>query len=132
MMIEKLEGQGINSSDIKKLQEAGYYTVESVAFATMKKLIEVKGISEAKAQKIQQVANKLIPMGFTTVCEFSVWNDAVGHRDSEAERGHYSHFHRKQRARQDPWWYVAGQCSRSSRRNGDRIHYRDLWRVQNR
>ena len=37
-----------------------------------KKLIEVKGISEAKAQKIQQVANKLIPMGFTTVCEFSV------------------------------------------------------------
>lgn len=35
--------------------------------ATMKKLIEVKGISEAKAIKIQQSAMKLIPMGFTSV-----------------------------------------------------------------
>lgn len=35
--------------------------------ATMKKLIEVKGISEAKAIKIQQSAMKLVPMGFTSV-----------------------------------------------------------------
>lgn len=35
---------------------------------TMKKLIEVKGISEAKAIKIQQAATKLVPMGFTSVC----------------------------------------------------------------
>ena len=34
---------------------------------TMKKLIEVKGISEAKGQKIQQAAMKLVPMGFTSV-----------------------------------------------------------------
>lgn len=38
-----------------------------VAFATMKKLVEVKGISEVNAQKIQQAASKLIPMGFQTV-----------------------------------------------------------------
>lgn len=38
--------------DIKKLQEAGYHTIESVAFATKKHLITVKGISEAKADKI--------------------------------------------------------------------------------
>ena len=54
-----------------------YYTVEAVktigwtdkqvAMTTMKKLIEVKGISEAKAQKIQQCAMKLVPMGFTSV-----------------------------------------------------------------
>ena len=36
---------------------------------TMKKLIDVKGISEAKAQKIQQAAMKLVPMGFTSVLE---------------------------------------------------------------
>ena len=36
---------------------------------TMKKLIDVKGISEAKAQKIQQAAMKLVPMGFTSVFE---------------------------------------------------------------
>ncbi len=37
--------------------------------ATMKKLIEVKGISEAKAIKIQQSAMKLVPMGFTSVSD---------------------------------------------------------------
>lgn len=48
----KLQGQGITSGDIKKLQEAGYHTIESVAFATKKHLITIKGISEAKADKI--------------------------------------------------------------------------------
>ena len=33
----------------------------------MKKLVEVKGISEVNAQKLQAAASKLIPMGFTTV-----------------------------------------------------------------
>lgn len=40
--------------------------------ATMKKLIEVKGISEAKAIKIQQGAMKLVPMGFTSVLSFHI------------------------------------------------------------
>lgn len=47
-----LQGQGITSADIKKFQEAGYHTVESIAFATKKHLITIKGISEAKADKI--------------------------------------------------------------------------------
>lgn len=38
--------------DIKKLQEAGYYTIESIAFCPKKMLVLVKGISEAKADKI--------------------------------------------------------------------------------
>ena len=47
-----LQGNGITAGDIKKLQEAGFYTVEAVAFAPKKFLIGVKGISEAKADKI--------------------------------------------------------------------------------
>lgn len=43
---------GISASDVKKLEEAGYYTVESVAFAPKKNLLTIKGISEAKADKI--------------------------------------------------------------------------------
>lgn len=46
------QGNGITSGDIKKLQEAGYHTVEAVAFAPKKNLIVIKGISEAKADKI--------------------------------------------------------------------------------
>lgn len=37
---------------IKKLKEGGYHTVESIAFATKKKLCEIRGMSEAKAEKI--------------------------------------------------------------------------------
>ena len=46
------QGCGITAGDVKKLQEAGYHTVEAVAFAPKKQLITVKGISEAKADKI--------------------------------------------------------------------------------
>ncbi|XP_055371741.1 DNA repair protein RAD51 homolog A [Condylostylus longicornis] len=64
--LEKLEGNGITSGDIKKLKEAGYYTVESIAYTPKKSLLVVKGISEAKADKIILEASKLVPMGFTT------------------------------------------------------------------
>jgi DNA repair protein RAD51 len=70
LLVNKLEGQGISANDVKKLQEAGYYTVESVAYAPKKALISIKGISEAKADKIQNEATKLVPMGFTTASEF--------------------------------------------------------------
>ncbi|RZF33890.1 hypothetical protein LSTR_LSTR009914 [Laodelphax striatellus] len=69
-LIKKLEGQGITVSDLKKLIEAGYHTVEAVAFAPKKDLITIKGISEAKADKILTEAVKLVPMGFTTATEF--------------------------------------------------------------
>ena len=44
MPISKLEGSGITPGDIKKLMEAGFHTVESVAYATKKSLCQVKGI----------------------------------------------------------------------------------------
>lgn len=62
--ITELEKEGINMNDIKKLQEAGYHTIESVAFAPRKNLINVKGLSEAKIEKIHEACQKVIPMGF--------------------------------------------------------------------
>ncbi|KAJ8905862.1 hypothetical protein NDN08_002367 [Rhodosorus marinus] len=66
MLVSRLEGTSVAAGDVKKLQEAGYYTVESVAYSTKKALLGVKGISEAKADKILAEAKKLIPMGFTS------------------------------------------------------------------
>lgn len=43
---------GIGTADLKKLQEAGFCTVESIAFAPRKSLLAVKGISDAKADKL--------------------------------------------------------------------------------
>lgn len=52
------------------MQDSGFHTVESIAFTLKKQLITVKGISEAKAEKLITEACKLIPMGFTTATEF--------------------------------------------------------------
>eukprot|EP00033_Pygsuia_biforma_P001575 GCRY01001774.1.p1 GENE.GCRY01001774.1~~GCRY01001774.1.p1 ORF type:complete len:339 (+),score=93.28 GCRY01001774.1:170-1186(+) len=70
LLISTLQQSGIAAGDIKKLQDGGFNTVESVAFATKKVLLEVKGISEAKADKIMAEASKLVPMGFTTAAEY--------------------------------------------------------------
>ncbi|XP_058465243.1 DNA repair protein RAD51 homolog 1 [Malaya genurostris] len=70
ILIGKLEVNGITAQDIKKLAEAGFHTVEAVAFAPKKQLIAIKGISEAKADKILLEATKLVPMGFTTATDY--------------------------------------------------------------
>lgn len=61
---------GISATDVKKLVAAGFNTVESIAYATNKSLLAIKGVSEAKAAKLQAEAAKLVPMGFTTASEF--------------------------------------------------------------
>jgi len=68
--ISKLEECGISANDIKKLIAEGYHTVESIAYTPKKQLLVIKGISEAKADKILSEATKLVPMGFTTATEF--------------------------------------------------------------
>ena len=88
--IEELENYGINRTDITKLKAGGYHTIESVnifdilflnkpflteilaviqiAHGSLRKLVEVKGISEQKAQKLKEVikTNNLVSIGFQT------------------------------------------------------------------
>eukprot|EP00036_Acanthoecidae_sp_10tr_P001847 CAMPEP_0182938568 /NCGR_PEP_ID=MMETSP0105_2-20130417/44089_1 /TAXON_ID=81532 ORGANISM="Acanthoeca-like sp., Strain 10tr" /NCGR_SAMPLE_ID=MMETSP0105_2 /ASSEMBLY_ACC=CAM_ASM_000205 /LENGTH=339 /DNA_ID=CAMNT_0025077883 /DNA_START=76 /DNA_END=1095 /DNA_ORIENTATION=- len=68
--ITALEGAGISASDIKKLQEGGFHTVEALAYVPMKRITAIKGISEQKATKIVAEATKTVNMGFTTATEF--------------------------------------------------------------
>jgi len=72
-LVDKLEGLSkINAQDVKKLRDAGYHTVESVAFATKRSLGGIKGISEVKADIIIAEAAKLVPMGFSTAKDYHV------------------------------------------------------------
>ena len=67
--VEKLQQFGINASDIQKLKDGGYYTIgmvlktpQKVQFSSMghlKELITVKGLSEAKIEKIVTVARTM-------------------------------------------------------------------------
>ena len=68
-LVARLEGGSISANDIKKLRDAGYYTVESVAQATKKDLTTIKGVSEQKVEKLQEAAFKMTQMGFTTATE---------------------------------------------------------------
>lgn len=66
--IEELESYGINKQDINKLKSGGYHTIEAIAHSTLKKLTDVKGISEQKAAKLKDIikVNQLVPLGFQT------------------------------------------------------------------
>ncbi|KAI1719445.1 rad51 domain-containing protein [Ditylenchus destructor] len=71
-LISRLEQYGINPSDIKKLREAGYYTIESVARAPKKELLNVRGLSDTKVDKISDETHRIIPMGFTSASDVHV------------------------------------------------------------
>ena len=61
--IEDLQSAGINVSDIKKLQEFGMNTIGQVLQSSMREMLTVKGLSEAKIQKIRECARKLDSRG---------------------------------------------------------------------
>jgi DNA repair protein RAD51 len=50
-----------------------------VAYATRKQLTSIKGISEAKADKLLAEASKLVPMGFTTATEYHKQRSEIVH-----------------------------------------------------
>ena len=63
--IDKLQDLGINMADINKLKTSGYCTVSSILMATKKELIQIKGITEQKIEKIQEAAVKIEKGGFS-------------------------------------------------------------------
>jgi DNA repair protein RAD51 len=67
--LECLQEHGIALADIQKLNAAGYHTVESVAHATIRKLSDVKGISDAKVTKLKEIVKAMVPMDFKTAAD---------------------------------------------------------------
>lgn len=68
--IKALEEKGINAGDVKKLEEGGFHTVEAVAFTPKKHLVQVKGLSENKVDKIIEACQKIVNLGFQTASTF--------------------------------------------------------------
>lgn len=71
MDVDVLQNHGINAADIKKLKTAGICTLKGIQMATRKKLCAIKGLSEAKVDKVKEVCCKLVTDGFVTALEFS-------------------------------------------------------------
>jgi DNA repair protein RAD51 len=48
------QAHGVPAADIKKLIEGGINTIESLAHAPKRELAQIKGLSEAKVEKLQK------------------------------------------------------------------------------
>ncbi|CAG0905144.1 unnamed protein product [Cyprideis torosa] len=68
--VDLLQQQGINAADIKKLKQAGICTLKGVQMTTRKKLAGIKGMSEAKADKIKEAAMQSQSAGFVTALQY--------------------------------------------------------------
>lgn len=70
MPVDALTTKGIASIDIKKLVEAGLNTVQSILFKPKKDLLQVKGLSENKVDKILEACNDLVKLTFTSAKDY--------------------------------------------------------------
>uniref|UniRef100_A0A803WET4 Meiotic recombination protein n=1 Tax=Ficedula albicollis TaxID=59894 RepID=A0A803WET4_FICAL len=77
--IDLLQKHGINVADIKKLKAVGICTIKGIQMTTKRALCNVKGLSEAKVDKIKEAANKLLEPGFLTAFEYSEKRKMVFH-----------------------------------------------------
>lgn len=57
--IDTLQECGINVADINKLKAAGLCTIPSILMTTKRDLLNIKGISDQKLEKIIEAAMKL-------------------------------------------------------------------------
>ena len=57
--IELLQNHGINVADLKKLKAVGVCTIKGAQMMTKKRLCAIKGLSEAKVDKIKEAVAKM-------------------------------------------------------------------------
>lgn len=103
------------AADIKKLKEGGINTVDALAHAAKKEITAIKGLSEAKAEKIQKegqhyccqalgdsTASADVQKADTDKVVCSLEDDTYGlhnsYNDSRATAGHDTDQHRLQGA----------------------------------
>ena len=62
--VDQLQTLGINVADIAKLKAAGLHTVGLILSTPTKRLLDIKGVSDAKLEKILEACKKLKATGF--------------------------------------------------------------------
>lgn len=67
--VDELSNAGINMADIDKLKQAGVCTVKGLFMIQKKELLNIKGMSDVKVDKILDAARKLQPSEFCSGME---------------------------------------------------------------
>mmetsp|Transcript_57367 Transcript_57367/g.134516 ORF Transcript_57367/g.134516 Transcript_57367/m.134516 type:complete len:366 (-) Transcript_57367:73-1170(-) len=63
------QGAGLTKADLNALVQHGIHCVETIAFMPQRKIMEIKGIGEQKAQRIFAAARQLVPMRMVSAAE---------------------------------------------------------------
>eukprot|EP00931_Biecheleriopsis_adriatica_P007324 TRINITY_DN108621_c0_g1_i1.p1 TRINITY_DN108621_c0_g1~~TRINITY_DN108621_c0_g1_i1.p1 ORF type:complete len:380 (+),score=106.84 TRINITY_DN108621_c0_g1_i1:93-1232(+) len=63
------KGAGLTKGDLNNLLEHGIHCVETIAFMPLRRLLEIKGIGDAKAKRIHEAAKHLVPMRMVSAAE---------------------------------------------------------------
>lgn len=75
--IDKLQDQGINSGDIAKLKGAGICTVKGLLMVTKKEILNIKGISDMKLEKMLEAAYKLEQVNFLSATKILIKREKI-------------------------------------------------------
>ena len=75
--VDELQAAGISALDCTKLREAGYLTLGQVAMETIKSLCAVRGLSEAKVEKVKAAVKGLVCYGFRSGSEVAAQRQSV-------------------------------------------------------
>ncbi|KAI0784972.1 Rad51-domain-containing protein [Abortiporus biennis] len=67
--VDELQQHGINMQDILKLKAAAINTVSGVNMTTRRQMLKIKGMSDAKVEKIKEAAHKILGSSFATGLE---------------------------------------------------------------
>ncbi|KAG9083426.1 Meiotic recombination protein dmc1 [Ceratobasidium sp. 370] len=70
-MVEELQAHGINAQDIAKLKKEGICTISGVRMTSRRNLLKIKGMSEAKVEKIKEASQKILGSSFQTGVQVS-------------------------------------------------------------
>ncbi|KAF8349683.1 Rad51-domain-containing protein [Amanita rubescens] len=96
-LVDELQQHGINMQDILKLKAAAINTVSGVNMTTRRHLLKIKGMSEAKVEKIKEAAHKILGSSFATGFEVQdkrkrVLVISTGSKSVDAMLGVYGEF----------------------------------------
>lgn len=70
LKLEHLLAKGFTHKDLEILREGGLQTVECVAYVPNKNLLNLKGLSEQKVEKLKKACRELCNLGFCSATEF--------------------------------------------------------------
>lgn len=80
--IDLLQEHGIGAADIQKLKTSGLGTIRAINMVSKRSLSKIKGMSEAKIDKVKEVAQKIDDVGFMNALELSRKREIVFHLET--------------------------------------------------